>query len=320
MYLKEINCLNNEKYDTLVEKASVFCDSKWIALFGESVKTIGIYNNNNDLIGTFYINIKKVLGLKILKTPSFSPHCGLYYLNPSISNVSKISFEKEILNLIIDYLKKNNSLITIIAFPLQYIDMQPFIWEKYKVVPNYTYQINLNHSTDTIFSNYSTEKRKSIKKAIKDSVTCEKITDYKVVKELILKTFNRKEKKIDLIFLDKILFEFANDLNSFAFVAKINNVPIATTFCIYNKQACYYLLGGYDASNKHHGAGSICMHNSILEAKNKNIPIFDFEGSMIPEVEKYFREFGGELKPYYIINKAFLPLEFILKLLKQQQF
>jgi hypothetical protein len=76
----------------------------------------------------------------------------------------------------------------------------------------------------------------------------------------------------------------------------------------------YYLFGGYDSSQKHHGAGVSCMWNSILKAKELGLGIFDFEGSMLPEVEKYFREFGGTLKPYYSASKTSAVMNVILKL------
>ena len=40
--------------------------------------------------------------------------------------------------------------------------------------------------------------------------------------------------------------------------------------------------------------------------------IFDFEGSMQPGIEKYFREFGGDLVPYAAIEKS----SFLMTLLK----
>jgi endo-alpha-1,4-polygalactosaminidase (GH114 family) len=45
------------------------------------------------------------------------------------------------------------------------------------------------------------------------------------------------------------------------------------------------------------------MWKSILKAKQMNLKIFDFEGSMLPNVERYFREFGGNLVPYYSCEK-----------------
>ena len=61
------------------------------------------------------------------------------------------------------------------------------------------------------------------------------------------------------------------------------------------------------------------QHSSFY-AKGKGLKAFDFEGSMLPEVEKFFRGFGGDLIPYYTINKAFLPVEMALKFMKRELF
>jgi hypothetical protein len=45
------------------------------------------------------------------------------------------------------------------------------------------------------------------------------------------------------------------------------------------------------------------MWSAIKVAKSKGVKTFDFEGSMIPGVEKFFRGFGGELTTYFAIQK-----------------
>lgn len=82
----------------------------------------------------------------------------------------------------------------------------------------------------------------------------------------------------------------------------------------------YYLLGGYDPATKHGGAGILCMWQSILHAKGVGLDTFDFEGCMLPEVERFFRGFGADLVPYFTVNKAWLPLEFMLKIFKRERF
>jgi hypothetical protein len=55
------------------------------------------------------------------------------------------------------------------------------------------------------------------------------------------------------------------------------------------------------------------MWKSILHARQLGLRTFDFEGSMIPEVERYFREFGGKLIPYYEISKAKFPVNLLMR-------
>jgi lipid II:glycine glycyltransferase (peptidoglycan interpeptide bridge formation enzyme) len=125
---------------------------------------------------------------------------------------------------------------------------------------------------------------------------------------------------VDGAFVNKILTSFLNDHSGFAFVSYLNNKPIATAFCISDQTTCYYLLGGYDNENKHQAAGVSVIWNSMLHAKEKGFSIFDFEGSMLPEVEKFFRGFGGNLIPYYTINRAWFPVEVALKFIKRELF
>ena len=54
-------------------------------------------------------------------------------------------------------------------------------------------------------------------------------------------------------------------------------------------------------------AGAACMQAAISKAKELGLKLFDFEGSTIPAIERYFRGFGGELVQYLTVNRAWLP-------------
>jgi hypothetical protein len=62
------------------------------------------------------------------------------------------------------------------------------------------------------------------------------------------------------------------------------------------------------------------MVEAIRHARDLGLQTFDFEGSAIPPVEAYFRGFGGKLTPYFRVNKAWLPIEMVLKFFKRRLF
>ncbi len=258
--------------------------------------------------------------MKYAVTPPYTPSNGFMFANPSLSPANKQTNLKNVLDLFVNAIEEKNYSLFVNAFPVNVIDMQPFFWKKYKVVPHYTYRVSLLLSEKVLLENLTTEKRKSINRAAKDNLAVELNYDYKVIRELIYKTFDRKEKALNKKLLDKILGEFANKENSFSFVAYKDNIAIGGTFCVFDNSTCYYLFGGYDAQHKHHGAGVTCMWNSIVHAKKLGLKVFDFEGSMLPEVERYFREFGGELTPYFTVNKGKLPVELLMKFTKRNVF
>jgi lipid II:glycine glycyltransferase (peptidoglycan interpeptide bridge formation enzyme) len=165
-----------------------------------------------------------------------------------------------------------------------------------------------------LWNNLSSEKRKSINKAQKDGLLVQQTQDYALVYSLVMKSLKRNDKDRNLTVLKNILFKFSTPANSFAFVAYNKGVAIGATYCVINQNRAIYLFGGFDAENKHHGAGVSCMWQSILKAKELNLQYFDFEGSMHVAIERYFREFGGELQPYFCVEKIKPVLGTLLKL------
>ncbi len=314
-----IELLNIKKdaaaYETLEGKLkpSVFNSLRWLSMFGH-LKLYGIFNDNHELIGAFYFYSFKKYGFPLNITPPFTPHNGLFFENRAENSANINSFNKNIIDEVSEFIDKMNSKLTVFTLPAGSLETQPFSWKNMEVKVKYTYQIDLDQSEETLLANLSSEKRKSLNKAKSDELEIVKETDMKVVKEVILKTFSRKQISKNMNYFDKILFEFANNTNAIAFVAYRDKKPIASTFCVNDSGTAYYLFGGYDSGSKHHGAGVSCMWQSILYAKQIGLKTFDFEGSMIPEVEKYFRGFGGKLVPYYAVYKASLPLKVLLKL------
>jgi lipid II:glycine glycyltransferase (peptidoglycan interpeptide bridge formation enzyme) len=321
MYIKEINTDLEEKYTGLFGCEPAFSGFKWREhVHGTNLKVYGIFEDDEQLIGAFHLYQSKKIGFTFIKTPHYMPHIGLTYNNRSQNESSRLSFNKKIIEHVCEFIQSLQHGVISIALPPFVIDTQPFFWKKFKVIPNYTYRINLGLSIEEIEKRFSPEHRNSIKKALKDGVEVKECHDYAVIKKIILKTFEQKGEAVSNENIDNILFKIANPGNSFAFTSNFNNEVIAGSFCLYDNDYCYYLLGGYSNESKQHGAGALCIYNSILKAKQLNIPVFDLEGSMIKEVERYFRSFGGELVPYYTINKAKLPFEMVLKFIKRELF
>ena len=82
-----------------------------------------------------------------------------------------------------------------------------------------------------------------------------------------------------------------------------DNEPLGAVWIVWDERRAYYLIGGYDHSEKSNKAVSLAMWRAIqFTANDLHLPEFDFEGSMIPAVERFFRKFGGTLLPTYTIN------------------
>lgn len=300
---------------------NVFRTEAWKSLYNKGLFLFGIYNDKNELIGSFQLYRDSVCGLPFYKAPPFTPHNGLHFINQAQTTDSKNSFEKSVHRCLTEFIQNLNPAILAMPLPCDITDTQEYFWKDFKVIPNYTYRLNLKTKTEqALFEGLSIERQKSLRKAEKDEVKVVPSIDWTTIESLVLNTYARKGKKTDVMIIKNILHDFSKTGKVFAFLAFYNNTACATTVCVFDNNTAYYLLGGYDEKNKHQGAGVACLWNSILHAKKLGLEIFDFEGSMIPGVEQYFRDFGGDLVPYFTINKAWLPLEFLLKIIKRAVF
>lgn len=306
----DIAIVNKEMVISFLKKNRIENIFIELALYDfHSIHFLGIHSTDGQLKGILILQKNKRLKLFTqISAPTNFPSCNLIY-PLTTSNPAKRNGEiKKVMSAIAAFLKKSKKIISV-PFPTTWDDFQPFYWEGFKVITRYTYTIDLIKSIDNVYADFSPERKKNITQAKKQNIFI------KPDKKDALKTLsNNPLYKQNKKWVDNFIHNFCNDSNSIIKVAYRDNKPIASVICIYDPSVCYYLFGGYDINAKHQGAGALCMWEAIQQAKNKKISTFDFEGSMIPEVERYFRNFGGELTPFYHVNRAPYLLELILKL------
>jgi predicted dehydrogenase len=154
--------------------------------------------------------------------------------------------------------------------------------------------------------------RRNIRRAEKDGLTAIRTTDFVGLLELVQKTFDRQNLPI--------WFEAKEALNCMNRLAQLNqavcfitydreNNPVAGAGIVWDWQRSYYILGGYDSARKHRGASSLALWNAIQFTHYElHLPELDLEGSNIPAIEIFFRQFGGKQLPFYYVMSSPNPI------------
>ena len=318
MYLSKIHISDIKELSV----SSAFLNINWLKNYREDkLMPIGIFNNNNELIGTFLLYRYKRLKLfKQLSAPPFMPTCELYYHNPASNKANQHKFDKDILSAITNYLS-NSKDIVIIDLPSSVKNITPFIHKKFKVSTRITYQLDLMQSEEELFNNMSSERRKNIKKAVKDGVWAKQVKNINPqAADLIKSTYSRNNKNVDFSIIEGILQNMEDNSSCMLVAYDKNNHAIASNFCVYDKNKSTYKFGGYNSNLKHEGAGALLMWESIKLAKSKGIRYFDFDGSMLPAIETFFRGFGCDVINYHTIVKGPFLLEILLKMRQRNLF
>lgn len=294
------------------EELPLFLREEWRAIVGEGYERLGVFSKEGKAIAAFNLHRTRRAGLKLVSHPAFNQHCGLWRKRQASNPAKAVSEGKKLHALLAEHLLAQDGMVHL-AFPPEETDLQPWAWQGFKVVAQWTYRIDLSADMATIRAGYEAEQRNTMKKSRTSGAEVVATNDPERVLRAVRSTFARKGKGLDEATTAALLNAFLKPGTGFAFVTTENGTDSAAAFCAYSGGTCYYLLGGVDKAHASSGAGAMAVDACIEQAHAQGLGIFDFEGSMLPEVERYFRTFGGTPTPYFTVNRASFLTEVALK-------
>lgn len=250
-------------------------------------------------------HIKNRYGFTLLAQPILTQTLGPW-LRPSEAKYSnRLGQEKDLLTALI------NQLPNFARFQQNwhYVNTNwlPFYWQGFQQTTKYTYRLPYLMDLDAIWSNFRQNIRSDIRKAtnrfnlkVRNDVSINEFLD------LNAQTFQRQGIQLpytrDFIrHLDEVCLK--NNARQIFIAEDDQGKRHAGVYIIWDEQSAYYLMGGSDPELRTSGATSLCMWEAIQFASTKT-KSFDFEGSMIEPVERFFRAFGAIQTPYFTVSKT----------------
>jgi len=296
---------------------NLFTSAGWCRCYDDKLSRFFIRDEGGKTVGGFIAYNAGVGRVRTLITPPYSPHIGLFVLENRNSNSKENSFRKQVIDAIADFLRSAGYGYYKLEFAPEWNDMQPMIWKKISAVVRYTYRIDLKKDRDDIISHIDSKTRNMISKAEREFLQVDHRFD--VLAGLKMITHNLSVKKVFTHnnILENIIRFTATEENGLWSTARQDGHDIAINVCVHDRQVCYNLLSAIDRDAKQNYAGTFSLYSSILKAKDGGLSIFDFEGSSVPEIERFFRSFGGELTSYFTVTGGKWPWPQLQRLRKQ---
>jgi hypothetical protein len=192
----------------------------------------------------------------------------------------------------------------------------------YQVLPKYTYRLNLS-DLDQVWAGVNRNMRRNIAKA-KTQVNISIEDDPEGFYAINRLSFERQGINIPYSREAFLRHEtaLAKQNRRIIFFARDQRGQVhSASYLIWDPSSSYYHLSGDDPALRKSGAGLLLTWEAIRYSKEVlDLPIFDFEGSMLPKVEVIRQQFGGQKAPYYYVEKNFSWLYRGLERLKRHFF
>jgi hypothetical protein len=298
---------NKEEYRKICDKnpeIPVFSQAWWLDVATDHEEwDVVIVKNNETILGTMPYIYRKKYFFTELTIPLLSQNLGPYIFYPKNQTyIKRLHFEKKVMISLINGLPEYDFFYQNFHYSLK--NWLPFYWKDFQQTTRYTYVLEDLTDLDKVFNKFSLAKRQNIKKArklvqVKYDLPSREFFNFH---DKVLKS---QDKKITYSYKTfKKRYEEGykrNQAKSFYAVDKENNIH-AALFIIWDMQSAYALIGPIDPKYKSSGAFTLLIWEAICFAATVSTK-FDFEGSMIENVENSYNQFGGIQRQYFSIKK-----------------
>lgn len=300
--------LNKSRYMDLCKKEPgipIFSQHWWLDTVGEDGNwNVALVEEKGEIIASMPYYCKKKFAFNLITMPRLTQKMGIWIKYPHNQQyASKLSYEKKLVDQIIEQLPSYDMFIQ--NFHYTYDNWLPFYWKGFQQTTKYTYVIEDLSNCETIYRNFRANVKRNINKAQK---TLKVYTENDIQKfyEINKKTFERQNMSspysIELISKIDLSCERMECRKIFFAEDELRRVH-AAIYIVWDKQCAYYLMGGADPALRNSGAMSLLMWEAI-KFVSAFVSRFDFEGSMIERIERFFKSFGSVQKPYFQIRKT----------------
>ena len=298
-----------EKYKELCSKEKsipLFSQAWWLdAVCGEDHWDVALVEKGGRVVAAlpYQMTIRK--GMRFINMPKLTQTLGPWIRASDTTYAKQLSEHKKLMTALISNLPNYDYFTQ--KFHYSVTNWLPFYWNDYQQTTRYTYILEDLSNENELWNGLQSKIRTDIKKAT-NRFNLNVRTDLSLGEflEVNAMTYSRQKKVVPYTneFVRK-LYETCMSKNSCRlFFAEDNEKRIhAVSFIVWDENSAYYLMGGGDPELRNSGATSLIMWEAIRFASTVT-KRFDFEGSMIESVERYFRAFGGRQMPYFQITKT----------------
>ncbi len=237
-------------------------------------------------------------GISIITLPPLTPHTGVQFAD---------SGREEALSVIRSLVRQlPRATVVRLYHPPGFKMLAPFEQRGFRTMERYTYQLDLTAPEPERL--FNTNLRRKLKRARQTGLVCQESDDPDIVFSLNAMSLRRQGVRARY---DRELFRRLDEAIQMHAGRKIfitydtEGTPLAGGYYVQeDRRVVYYLTGGH---NGHPTAMSLVMATA-LEYYQGRAGLFDFEGSMVPGIARFFRSFGGQPVAYYATVKYGVPL------------
>lgn len=299
--------MNKDVYRNLCKSEQsipLFLQSWWLDAVAGDTWDVILVKKGKETVGALPYVTRKRWGFTTLTQPKLTQALGPWLRPTQKSYPKRLAHEKEVLGALADQLPCFDRYTQ--NWHFQRSNWLPFYWRGFEQTTLYTYRISLDEGDHALWNQLQENTRREIRKArgrFGIEVRSGSLDEFLSLNSL---TFERQGQAVpysrDLVSrIDQAAS--SRDARDCLVAVDQEGRLHAGAYILRSGDTAYYLMGGGDPSLRNSGAMSLVLWEAICQQPD-DIQFFDFEGSMIEGIERFFRAFGAIQTPYFRVSKT----------------
>ncbi len=299
---------DKEAYRSFCEESEsfipLFCQPWWLDVVCDAGEweVVLAWNSGGDLTGVLPYYRTQYYGFPVIRMPMLTPFIGPLIFSAGDKKNAVASTRKIVQGLIEEL---PSAAYLLYNCHHSFTDWLPFYWAGYQQTTRYTNILDLRPGGDELQAGFKPALRNKIRKA-RRLVRIEHSDDLPAFYAINRQSFERQEMATPYSqsFLQRLDDALSSRGQRSIYLAYTPEGDIvAGAYIVRDERTAYCLALGAGEEGRRRAAVPLLLWSAIQDAAGV-VPYFDFEGSMIEVVAKFFGSFGGKLVPYFQLYRG----------------
>ncbi len=282
----------------------VFCQKWWLDIIAPNYDFV-FAEKGDEITGLWAYQTETKMGVKLMRTPLLTPYLGPVVFYPGdLKPAAADNFQHEVVGAL--YKKLPPVEVMNLNIAPEIVQVGLFKNNGLNCTARQTFYIDLNQGEETIFADFKESTRRNIKQGEKSISVLRDDSLLPLLFNFYEHTLTGKKGKsvhFDYNLMQRLYSACTENNAGCVWVAKSGDDVLAMIWQVWDKEKSYYLMGAKNNLQNENNAMPCLLWHAIKHAKTLGCTTFDFEGSMDPGVERFFRTFGATRKMYLQLTK-----------------
>jgi Acetyltransferase (GNAT) domain len=294
----------NAKADgEIAEVTSIFQQPWWLDAVAPGTWAAVEVRRGGELKARLPYVLDRRMGLTLLLQPPLTPWLGPWISPSQGKYATQLTHQMELYTELIDQLPAHDYFSQ--NFHYSVANWLPFYWRQFQQTTRYTYVIVDLTNLDQVKADFKDNIRYDIRKA---SRKLRVHSEYGIEKFLDVNELTFARQGLPLPYSREYVRRLDNACSTRSarkiFFAEDDTGRVhAAAYIIWDERSAYYLMGGGDPELRTSGATSLILWEAIRFSHEVSRS-FDFEGSIVEPIERFFRAFGARQLPYFGVKRC----------------